>query len=143
MFDILYHPYADHSGDGDGDGHITKTGGCISKGRCVHKCPFHYLIIPFTDRGGETLIRTRIRGSMCPNIRFTFVIILYAGVTVKGDTKTGGLMSRGRCFYPFIDGAMVTSRSGVGICLIFSIILMQTKVVMVMVMVMSPKQVDT
>ena len=68
------------------------------------------------------------------------MIILYAGETVKGDTKTGGLMNRGRCFYPFIDDVMVTSRSGV--CLIFSIILMQTKVVMMMVMVMSPNQVD-
>ena len=43
------------------------------------------------------------------------MIILYAGETVKGDTKTGGLMNRGRCFYPFIDDVMVTSRSGVGI----------------------------
>ena len=52
MFDILYHPYADQSGDDDGDGHVTKS---------------------------------------------------------------GGRMSRGRCFYPFIGDVMVTSRSGVGI----------------------------
>ena len=75
--------------------------------------PSIYMIIPFADRGGKTLIRARTRESMCPNIPFTFVIILYAGETVKGDTKTGGLMSRGRCFYPFIDDVMVTSRSGV------------------------------
>ena len=48
-------------------------------------------------------------------------------------------MSRGRYVYPFIDGVMETSRSGSRYTLIFSIILMQTKVVM-MVIVMSPNR---